>query len=220
LDHFLGPETGIEDFSRCQYPEWGDFVNQKYCQKVQKQGSEAVVSLWRDGNIWFPQGPVPIRVEKRIVIRGDSTRVAIRYRLRNLHTSAVRILFGTEFNWNLLVESAPDRYYRIDDKEPESPALGSWGESIEVEDIRIVDEATGVFVRLHLTTPGRLWRFPIYTVSQSENGPEKIYQGSCLLPHCELDLAPQREWKMTMEIEIGDHGGRHGEPHGDGSREA
>ena len=30
LDHFLGEETTFDQYRRCQYPEFGDFVNQPY----------------------------------------------------------------------------------------------------------------------------------------------------------------------------------------------
>jgi alpha-amylase len=206
LDHFLGPEAEIINFSRSQYPEWGDFINQKYEVELQKGRKEVHFSLRREGHIWFPGGAVPVRVEKEIFLRGNSGRLAVRYSVQNLQSAAIQTIFGTEFNLNLLGESAPDRYYRINGNKPKNPWMGSWGETEGVEEVRLVNEAMNIFIHLHFEIPARLWRFPVYTVSQSESGFEKIYQGSSLLPHWDLSLGPWEEWNLSMQIEIGDPG--------------
>jgi len=38
-----------------------------------------------------------------------------------------------------------------------------------------------VKAKIELDTPATLWRYPVHTVSLSEGGFEKIFQGSCLL---------------------------------------
>jgi alpha-amylase len=63
----------------------------------------------------------------------------------------------------------------------EGIGLGSKGEAAGIEKISLVDSFTGVLATIEPERPATLWRFPLYTVSLSEEGFEKIYQGSCLL---------------------------------------
>lgn len=207
LDHFLGPDTTIVGFSRCQYSEFGDFVNQKYDLEVQRGKEEIHLSLRRDGRIWFPQAAIPIRVEKKILLRGDGREIFIQYSIENMQSADIQTVFGTEFNFNFLAESEPDRYYKINGRKPDDSRLGSQGESDEVNRVELVDETTGISVLLHWEIPACLWRFPIYTVSQSERGFEKIYQGSSLLPHWRLELPRWGRWNLGIRLCIGDQEG-------------
>lgn len=205
LDHFLGADAGLVSFGRCQYAEWGDFVNQKYDLKVEeKRGGELQLIFRREGHIWFPSGPAPVSVEKKIHLRGDSAPLVVHYCVQGLQPFAIQTIFGTEFNLNLLGESPPERYYEIDGARPENPWMGSWGESSGVEEVVLKNEAIGIFIRLRFDLPAKLWRFPIYTVSQSESGFEKVYQGSSLFPHWDLSLGPREKWNLRMQIEIGE----------------
>jgi alpha-amylase len=47
-----------------------------------------------------------------------------------------------------------------------------------------------------------LWRFPLETVSLSESGFEKIFQGSCLLLYWPLELEPGEEFRVSLELGI------------------
>jgi alpha-amylase len=96
---------------------------------------------------------------------------------------------SVELEWNLNVSGGggnPDAYYRSDGREsrhdaPGSAAAGadvSFGNSLEGLDVAIaVDPAAP-----------QEW-FPVETVSQSEGGYERVYQGSCLIQRWPLRLA-------------------------------
>jgi alpha-amylase len=58
--------------------------------------------------------------------------------------------------------------------------LGSAGELQGVNAVDLIDSFTGVMLTIESGVSATLWRFPVYTVSLSESGFEKIYQGSCL----------------------------------------
>jgi alpha-amylase len=47
-----------------------------------------------------------------------------------------------------------------------------------------------------------LWRFPVETVSLSESGFERIFQGSCLLLYWPLDLEAGKEFQVSVELGI------------------
>ena len=47
----------------------------------------------------------------------------------------------------------------------------------------LVDEWLDLRIHVTVEPAATWWIVPIYTVSQSEGGFERVYQGSCLLPH-------------------------------------
>jgi alpha-amylase len=47
-----------------------------------------------------------------------------------------------------------------------------------------------------------LWRFPVETISLSESGFERIYQGSCLLLYWPLDLDSREPFRLNVELGI------------------
>ncbi len=49
IDHFLGKNTKLDDFAKCQYPEQGDFVNQPYEYKINQKEDFLELILSRNG---------------------------------------------------------------------------------------------------------------------------------------------------------------------------
>ena len=59
--------------------------------------------------------------------------------------------------------------------------FASTGEVKGITELRLIDEYTGIEAVIKLDGPTTLLRHPVHTVSLSEGGFEKIFQGSCLL---------------------------------------
>jgi len=111
-------------------------------------------------------------------------------------------LFGIEFNVNLLAGDTEDRYYDISEHPLNDRRLMSMGESRSVSKVRLIDEYNGMKVFLNIDKNGNLWRFPIETVSLSESGFERVYQGSCLLFSWPLTLGPGGRFEVHIELGI------------------
>jgi 4-alpha-glucanotransferase len=81
--------------------------------------------------------------------------------------------------WDLALSAgnAPGRYLTL----PERPSLGSAGRRDGVREVSLVDEWLGLEVRLSWSEDGALAWGPVETVSVSEGGFERIYQGIALL---------------------------------------
>jgi hypothetical protein len=87
-------------------------------------------------------------------------------------------LFWVEFNLTVLTDSATDRYLEVDGaRHPLNAPL----DFASVESVALVDEWQGR--RIGLDCPGRprLLTYPVYTVSSSEGGFERTYQGTCIM---------------------------------------
>jgi hypothetical protein len=96
LDHFLQPQTRLEDFKKIHYGEQGDFVNQEYDIEFQREG----IVLSRLGHIWVGDERVPLSLKKRILPLGGG--VEFLYDFENLSDLELPLLFGCEWNFYLL----------------------------------------------------------------------------------------------------------------------
>ena len=204
LDHFLGEMTTLENFSRCQYTERGDFINQPYqVEQIKKLGSRPAVSmiLSRNGFVWEQDGQVPIMVRKHFVCNDESREIEASYSIKNAGNRPVALWFGVEFNFTLLAGNDPLRYYLFP-AQGERWALNSSGPVMQVEQFEMKDEWTGLGLKLHLSPAAAVWRFPLETVSQSEDGLEKTYQGSSLLTHWKITLNQNQEKNFSITLRL------------------
>ncbi|HUL30898.1 MAG TPA: alpha-amylase/4-alpha-glucanotransferase domain-containing protein, partial [Thermodesulfobacteriota bacterium] len=78
----------------------------------------------------------------------------------------------------------------------------SIGELENVSEVELVDEWVGMKVVLKIDSNCNLWRFPLETVSLSESGFERIFQGSCLLLYWPLGLEPGAEFRVSLDLGI------------------
>jgi alpha-amylase len=50
--------------------------------------------------------------------------------------------------------------------------------------------------------PADLWYFPMETISNSEAGFERVYQGICVTPTWELQLEPGATWEVELRFNL------------------
>jgi 4-alpha-glucanotransferase len=108
---------------------------------------------------------------KRIVVRGATVRAE--YRLEPAPPGR----FAVQWNLALTAGEAPGRYLSL----PGRPSLGSRGRTHEARAVTLTDEWIGVDARLGWSDGAELACGPVETVSVSETGFERIYQGIALL---------------------------------------
>ncbi len=201
LDHFLGQEADLESFKRCKYPEEGDFVNQPY--KVMQIGNKelsASVHLRRQGHLYRCGKKHPLQVDKTYAMEAKGV-LRVSYEIQNLGNAPADFWFGSEMNLTLLAGNEADRYYVLGSQTGKKPRLGSEGACEDMDRVSLVDEYTKIRINIEADPNASLWRFPIETVSQSESGFERTYQGSCLLFHWKFALQP----KEAKRLEIAGH---------------
>ena len=88
----------------------------------------------------------------------------------------------SEWNLSLLTPDAPGRRLAIEGKNPGVFAPGSAGEADSVRSIRLEDsEYLRVALTLHFEPAARVEWSPIETVSLSEGGAERVYQGTAFV---------------------------------------
>jgi len=139
---------------------------------------------------------VPVALEKRVTIHDESLEV--RYRLRPPAGQRLTGRWAVQWNLALTAGAAPDRYLDIAGR----PTLGSSGRVADLSAVTLVDEWAAVEARLRWSPGAELAWGPVETVSLSEGGFERIYQGTALLLVWRLDFAPDDEARLETSVTL------------------
>jgi len=203
LDHAFSPDTSLEAFARQTYRELGDFVNQPYGSTLKEEGEHVYLSLVRDGGIWRDGQRHPLRIRKDFHFALERHEIRVDYILDNLGDAPVDFMFGVELAAGGMAGNAPDRYVLINGERPERDSvLQGRAAHDAVRTFGVADEWLGAEVRYALEHQATLWRFPLETVSLSEAGFERLYQGTILMPHwpVRLEAAQAVSWRTSLTL--------------------
>ena len=113
-------------------------------------------------------------------------------------SAPLRFMIGLEMVVNLLAPNAPDRYFDI---QGTRHAL-AWSGVVEGSHLRVVDEWQDVAVEIDAPDANQLWVAPIETVSGSEEGFERVYQGSQILGVWTAEIAPGGTWAADAVLHV------------------
>ena len=210
VDHFLKKEETLDAFKKNAHEELGDFFNKPYKREGQGlggglampagQGTKGTeVSSVARGQIVLSRESRGIRVEKDLSVKGNE--IDIKYLVTNLEQNIFDVKFGVEFNLILPCCDGADGFYDVRGKDIRNKGLGSAGEIAGIRQISMVDKWTKMRVFFSFDKDTSFWRFPIETVSLSEAGFEKIFQGSCLLFFWDISVDKTFETGFKIKIE-------------------
>jgi hypothetical protein len=119
--------------------------------------------------------------------------------LKLKHPLATPIAVGLESVINLLAPAEPDRFFET----PKGPQNLRFSGVLPAPLLRMEDGWQRVRITLHAPGAKEFWVAPIETVSESEEGFERVYQGSQILAIWHPPLAPQEPWfaRLVWRIE-------------------
>ncbi|MCC6444303.1 MAG: DUF1926 domain-containing protein [Armatimonadetes bacterium] len=192
IDHFLEPHTSPERFAACDYGEQGDFVNQPY----EAAWDGTALTLSRKGGVWSAGRRIPVAVTKRITLNGSL--VAIDYVLKAPPEEP--LWPGVELNFSLTGPDSPVRTVAIPGRTLADPSPRGASAEEAVEEIRLTDRWLDVEIGIRIRPAASLWRFPVETLSQSEEGADRIYQSTALLLHWPQTTTTDGLWRGRVEI--------------------
>ncbi len=183
LDHFVMPDTDLQSFSKALYPEQGDFIPQEYEFSVNVFNGGAEVRLYRKGTVWYDEFPFSVMVDKLVKISQEDG-FDVDYKIRNLSERSQRFVFICELVFGFSSKDVADIK-----------------EVNEVSEYIFNDEVRGR-VKISFSKPLKLWVFPIMTLSNSEYGVEKTYQGSVV--GCVFDeYINHHDWKgFSLSLKV------------------
>jgi alpha-amylase len=142
----------------------------------------------------------PMALQKSLIVAADDPAVTAGYRLRWEGEEPLDARWAVQCNLTLSAGDAPGRYFRVAGR----PSLGSRGRLEGAHGLAMVDEWLGGEVALSFTAPAEVAWAPVETVSLSESGFERIYQGSALLVAWPVRLAPGETWEVSLRVRVGE----------------
>jgi alpha-amylase len=188
IDHFLAENSTVEDLRLARIDERGDFVLGSYQYETDQRGQ---VRLFRNGQVRSVDGSHAIRIAKSFHFDPSTERIDITYELNTTDHSELSSCFAIENNFSFQAGHAHDRYLLIDGQRPSESFLDSVGSHAQARGVGMVDEWRGLAVAVWSQIPCNIWHHPIYTVSLSESGFEKVYQGTTLVHVYHVKLSSQ-----------------------------
>lgn len=193
IDHFLALDTNIRSFMDCNYRELGDFVDQPYGYTKSNKGKHHKLNLFREGRLHGQ----PLRIDKELKLAAGSNIIDIEYHLQNQSPQQQEFWFAVEFNLNPLYHDGT--YFEGAD------IRGGIHDILELDKQRgwaLVIEYIGLKIDIASSRLADIWCYPIYTVSQAESGYERVYQGSTILLHWHVKLAPEKSWRVGLKQQL------------------
>lgn len=181
LDHFLHPDTTLDQFYRCQYGEQGDFIKTGYQADI-VEDKYPQVRLTRLGTVWTAQQKNVVSIEKTISLN-ESTGWHVVYRIQNVHGPSCQLWYGSEMAFAFA-----------------TPGSSEPVEHLQQEKWSRGDDTNRLSVKIQFDVPADVWEFPLETVSLSEEGFERTYQGSVLLAHFKINLQPGQVWVRSWKV--------------------
>jgi 4-alpha-glucanotransferase len=145
---------------------------------------------------------LPVRSTKKLQFAPGDFQLEPVYELQNAGGKNLSFLFLVEWNLTLLAGDAHDRNYFVKGRELSQPRLFSLGEERDVEEMGMRDGWLGLEIHFKSGKAAKFWRYPVETISQSEGGFEKVYQGSCLLLGWEVSLKPGAMFQTDVTTEL------------------
>jgi hypothetical protein len=143
-----------------------------------------------------------LSIRKEVVLGGDrlAPTLAVAVELTNEGGAELSGELLVEWNLNLLGGGGnPAAYYRVDDQESRHDAAGA---SPAGARLSFGNSYAGVDVAVQTDPPVAAEWYPIDTVSNSEAGFERVYQGSCLVFRWPLHLAPGASHTVSIRFTV------------------
>jgi alpha-amylase len=195
-DVFLRPGTGFAEYAAQQYRPALEFSARETA--LERRPRETAVRFL--GLARSPEGAV-VQAEKTVVLAHGSPDLRVEWKFANPVTNAgkppAEFHFGSEALFCLLAGNAHDRYV---DWGSGRDILASRGDMGKVEKLAVADEWLKLRCEARFPGAARVWRDAIETVSQSEGGYERVYQGTVILPLWDVKLAAGAEASASMSI--------------------
>ena len=133
-------------------------------------------------------------------MEAGSEALELLYTVTNIGEDNIAVRFGIETNWGISGGEEAEGSYTL----YAGGVLHRLNASEEVtgsKDVAVVVERVGRGL-IRLSEAADWWQFPLETISLSEAGFERTYQGTTLMAHWPLELEPGAAWKCKIHFEL------------------
>lgn len=209
-DYFVPADISVEQIKSGSYEDLGKLAGQPFHISPLLVENNANPSLKLSRKTELGSNRQPVELIKNLAFPENEASIHVRYELINQGDQTLQGLFGVEFNVSLLAGDAPDRYFVDDTGEFSNKPLVTEGEALHRKYWGMRDEWSGIEISWSLDQAARTLFYPVETVSQSEDGFEKTYQGTCLWFLWDVALQPGEKtgWEVVWKVTRSESGTR------------
>lgn len=186
MDHFFDKSEGFDGLHNACLKEIGDFVGTAYEWRVVSDAGAEVLQMQRHGRIEAGGKTTKIFLKKTLSPAVDNS-LSVRYELLNEGIEACSFVLGVEFNFSIGEES-----------------LRSGRDRTMTREWIFRDSWRGIALRLQSDEEWELVVSPIETVSESESGLEKTFQGIAVLAQKHFCLESGEADGFTLTLSAGE----------------
>jgi len=179
-----------------------DFAALRPCDLAPSAGDAWTMELVDDTTVALLRRERDVELRKTISLGGGrlDPRLEMEIVVGNSSGEDIDCQLVLEFNVNLMGGGGnPQAYYRWPGSEARHDASGDLDPGIE---LTFGNEYNGVDIVALPDPPARQTWYPVETVSNSEAGFERVYQGSCLLFRWPLLLAPAEQTTFRVRFAV------------------
>ena len=195
LIRFLAPDATPATWNAGGRDDLGDFVGGPFAIDRLETSS---AQLSRDGLVTLPGVVTPVHVEMELRLAGgrpDPT-LSQRVTIENQSAEPLLVRVGSEWATTMLGGGGnPEAWWELGGSRS---AHDGRGEATKVGEISQGNDWLGLALRTAIDPAADAWFAPIETISNSEDGFERVYQGSGLLLSWLVDLAPGARWQARV----------------------
>jgi alpha-amylase len=198
IDHFFGEGTSLAVFAGSKHHEEGGFINQPYAHQHRQLADRLEIVLERRGHLRRDGNRCPILLTKTLSFPKAVGEITAKYVLKNEHDQALDLHFGVEFGFGSYT-------FPMSESTISCASQGVIKSDVELElagisSLQIESRLYQYRTLLSLDKSADLWTHPLWTVSLSEGGFEKVYQGAIIVPHWKVRLNKGESWQVTIGL--------------------
>ena len=182
MDHFFEREATLDEFRRSRWKEAGDFVSGAYTVSADREKER--LHFERSGFVRADGRRHALKITKTVMPEGDAG-VSVNYRFENTGRHRLETVFGAGFNFSIGETAA---------------AAGIVERGVTSKTFE--DGWRGIRVSLATDRPSTLLGAAVETVSESECGLEKTYQGLAVLCQAPLRLGPGEACEQAFSLKV------------------
>jgi hypothetical protein len=199
LVHLWPLRTTPGQAARAEAEELADLVDRPWTVIATGQAEDDVwIRLGRDATFRGGDGPQRVRAEMTVTAGGGrrTPTLEVATTLENRSSAPIEGLLGLEWALTMLGGGAnPAAFWYLDGKRiPHDSASSRNG----IARLRSGNDSIGIELETRVQPAADAWIAPIETISNSEAGFERVYQGSALVLARPIALAPGERTMVTV----------------------
>ncbi len=198
VEHFLPSNVlELDRMYRNQYIDLGDFTLEHHTL-VRYEGNTVLLS--RDGHILYNSSRLSLRMEKNY--RLLEKRIETGYRLTNTSKQPFSMAMLVELNLSLLGTDGQRSLVIHSSDKHETKGMSDFITSGTIDSFELIDTWQKLGIKVITPSIASFFAYPVETVSASENGFERTYQGTCFMLVYGLNLAPGESKGISIPVDF------------------